>query len=633
LNTFKQGAVTQLARNVDQNRLALLAQSANAEVVAMIRSQVNGDASSKIFEKFRGVFPGFSPAQSINTDIVLFSGFEPEQTLQMAQSAGYPLKIRSKAVLRVYRQCEFASVSAFNAYLDVFSQAYREGNEDNVIEVHERRDVRLVDVRHTLDKYVLFVKNYSPDYNNTTRRIIVQGITPSGPHMSRVYLGNDNYPTCLDEQKNIWLDLNYAEHKNAPGFAALFNFSKLTDFPGSDASDTLFMKASVPFKELKDSKNNYLSEAYVSSFVNVPAVKKIYVKFVNDAADGCNGQVTPAKVGTELKTKCSQAMPKSNSNAASYQICDDYVKKSKDTDYSACTGFQKILRTCMDEWKLHYGYLDAANVWQIENIERPALPPAKSWVTALAFKGLTYLADENAKKGPYFYAYLNKLPDTQDGAAGKVYNPERLRVGKMLQLYGEANDTPVVVEGPVYLRFFKLAFFDTFEKEITFFEKPRKVIPEPVPIPFVRPLLDPGTFQNLALANNFSPTPYFSDSMMMSRAIDNVSVNALLGDTLEYYSWEGKPVTINPLTAERPTFAYPRQRPSASPVKAKNFGRLIDFKTVSYNYSSPGEFLAERTSGTAPNKTLFIDGAMYIEAGDLDLTEVSKFYGKGLIYL
>ncbi len=633
LNTFKQGTVTQLARNVDQNRLALLAQSANAEVVAMIRSQVNGDSSSQIFSSFRQIFPGSSPGVTLNSEIVLFSDFEPQQTLQMAQSAGYPLKIKSKAVLKIYRKCEYNSVSAYNGYLDVFSQAHLDRKDENIIEVHERRDVRLVDLRHNLDKYVLFVKNYSPDYNNATRRIIVQGITPYGPHMSRVYLGNDNYPACLDSQKHIWLDLNYAEQKNAPGFAALFNFAKLTDFPGSDASDTLFMRASLPFKDLKDAENNSLIENYGGAFVDVPAVKKVYEKFVNDAADGCNGQVTAHKIGNDLKTKCSQAMPKSNSNATSYQICQDYVSKSSGTNYANCSGFQKILQTCMAEWKLHYGYLDAAGVWQVEKAERPALPPPVPWVTALAFKGLTYAADENGKKGPYFYAWLNQLPDKAGDPAGKTYNPERLRVGKMLKLFGDKDDTPVVVEGPVYLRFFKIAFLDTFEKEITFFDQQKKVTPEPVPIGFIRPLMDPGTFQNLTLANNFSPTAYFADTMMMSRSIDNVSVNALLGDSLEFYDGEGKLVTINPLTADRPTFPFPRQRPSAEPVKAKNFGRLIDFKTVSYNYSSPEEFLAERTSGSGTSKKMFIDGVMYIEAGDLNLSDVTSFQGKGMIFL
>ncbi len=633
LNTFKQGTVTQLARNVDQNRLALLAQSANAEVVAMIRTLVNSDRDHPIFKSFRNIFPDNGPAATLNTDIPLFSSFEPQQTLQMAQNAGYPLKIKSKATLRVYRKCEYNSVSAYNGYIDVYSQAYRDGFQDVIIEAYERRDVRLVDLRHNLDKYALFVKNYSPDYNNTFRRVIVEGIKPAGPHMSRVYLGNANYPDCLDTQKNIWLDFCHAEQRLADGFSELFGSTTLSKFPDGSGTTSLFSFTSTPFTSLKDSEGGALHETRIGDFVNVMAVKKVYEKFVNDAADGCRGSVTAHKIGAELKSKCSAAMPNSNSNAASYQICQDYVANSNGTNYASCSGFQKILRTCMAEWKLHHGYLDAANVWQVDTAERPALPNAQPWATALSYKGLTELTTENSKKGPYFYNYLNKLPDKPGGPAGKIYNPERLRVGKMLQLYGATTFTPVVVEGPVYLRFFKIAYFDTFVATITFFDQEKSVIPEPVPISFTRPEIIPETFQNIPLQNEFSPTAYFSDKMMMSRAIDNVSVNALLGNTLEMFDGEGKLVTINPLTAARPTFPYPRQRPSATPVSATTFGRLIDFRSVSFNYSSPAEFLAERTGLIGTEKVLFLDGVIYIEAGDLDLGNINKFYGRGMIYL
>ncbi|MDD3147099.1 MAG: hypothetical protein PHD82_07340 [Candidatus Riflebacteria bacterium] len=637
LNTFKQGAITQLARNVDQNRLALLAQSANAEVIAMIRSLVNSDRAHPIYQRFRDIFPDNGPAAALNVDIPLFLGFEPQQTLQMAQNAGYPLKVKSKAVLRIYRKCEYNSVSAYNGYIDIYSQAYRDGFKETSIEVYERRDVRLVDLRHNLDKYALFVKNYSPDYNNTYRRVIVEGIKPSGPNISRVYLGNSNYPDCLDTQKNIWLDLCYQEQQKAPGILDLFNFSGLKKFPDGSGTTSLFSFASTGFTSLKDSQGRALYEDRISDFVDVVAVKKIYENFVNNAADGIrkakNKPKTAYKTGDALKTKCSQAIPLSNDKAASFQICQDFVANANGTNYSACSGFQKILRTCMANWKLHHGYLDAANVWQVDTAQRPALPNAQPWATALSYRGLTELATENNKKGPYFYNYLNKIPDKPDKPGGKTYNPERLRVGKMLQLYGSTDFTPVLVEGPVFLRFFKIAYFDTFVATITFFDEDESVVPEPVPVNFIRPTIEPQTFQNLPLQNEFSPSAYFSDNLIMSRAIDNVSVNALLGSALQTRDGEGKLVTINPLTAPRPTFPYPRQRPSPTPVTANSFGRLIDFKTVSYNYSSPAEFLAERKGTIGSDEVLFLDGVIYIEAGDLDLGDIDKFYGKGMIYL
>lgn len=626
LNTFKQGTVTQLARSVDQNRLALLAQSANAEVVAMIRSQVNIDKSSQIFAKFRSIFPtGGTPGAALNSDIVLFSNFEPQQTLQIAKTAGYPLKIKSKAVLRVYRQAEFSSVSAYNAYIDVYSQAYREGVEENLIEAYERRDVRLVDLRHNLDKYALFVKNYSPDYNNTARRIIIQGITPSGPNISRVYLGNDNYPDGHDEQKDLWLDLCFEEHKDAPGFSQIFNFSGLKKFPGGAGSTSLFSFSETQFSSLKG--------ITIEQFYHVRATMRVYENFVNEAANGCFGKVEPYKIGSELKVKCQNAMTKSNSNAASFQICDDFAKNAAGLDYSKCSGFQKILKTCITEWKYHHGYVDAAGVWDVDSVERPNLPNPKQWSTALAYKGLTELSEDYGKKGPYFYGYLDQTADKAADTTKKVYNPERIRVGKMLKLYGYDNDTPVLVEGPVYLRFFKVAYLDEFTKQIEFFSGMKAVNPEPVPLMFMRPKLEPKAFLNTVLGNDLAASPYFSDNLMMSRAVDDLSINALLGNSVTYYDGERKQVTINPLTAARPTFVYPAQKPSASAVSARAFGRLIDFKTVSRNYPSPAEFLQDRVNGSGAGKVLSLDGVMYIESGDLDLSDINEFYGKGMIYL
>lgn len=624
LNSFKSGTVTQLARNVDQNRLALLAQSANAEVVAMIRSQVNIDQGSQIFSRFRAIFPDSGvPTAALNSDIILFSNFEPQQTLQIAKTAGYPLKIKSKAVLRVYRRSEYNSVSAYNGYVDIYSQAYRDGVEENIIEVHERRDVRLVDLRHHLDKYALFVKNYSPDYNNTVRRIVVQGITPAGAHISRVFLGNDNYPDCRDTRKDLWLDVCFDEHKDAPGFGQIFNFSGLKKFPNGSGSVSLFSFAETQFSTL--------AGITISQFYKVKATMRVYENFVNEAANGCFGKVEPYQVGDKLKDKCVSAMKNSNSNAASYQICDDFKSNASGFDYSKCSGFQKILKTCIAEWKYHHGYLDAAGVWNVDNVERPNLPNPKSWVTALAYKGLSELAEENGKKGPYFNDYLDLA--VADGGIKKFFNPERVRVGKMLKLFGYENKTPVLVEGPVYLRFFKIAYLDEFSKEIEFFSGMKAVNPEPVPLAFMRPEREPKTFLNTTLSNELAASPYFKDNLMMSRSIDDVSINALLGNSVTYYDGERKKVTLNPLTGPRPTFPYPIQKPSATPIKAKAFGRLIDFKTVSRNYPSPQEFLQERVTGTGAGKVLHLDGVMYVEAGDLDLSDVSGYYGKGMIYL
>ena len=203
LNDFKRGAVTQLAHNVDQNRLILLCKSANSEALALIRTNANNSPKSNIFKAFRKIFPDFEAGKAqINEKIPVLTNFKPDKTIEIAKESGYSIDIECNVELTSFSKAEYKSVSAFNAYLDIKSKAYRREFPDNSIEVYERHDVRLVDVRHTLDKYVLFVKNYSPDLNNTQRRVIISGMQPpGGGYISRVYLGNDNYPDGKDPEK------------------------------------------------------------------------------------------------------------------------------------------------------------------------------------------------------------------------------------------------------------------------------------------------------------------------------------------------------------------------------------------------------------------------------------------------
>lgn len=626
LNNFKQGAVTQLARNVDQNRLATLAQSANAEVIAMIRSQVNINPSSEIYKMFRRVFPETGGTLNLNEDLLLFSSFEPQQTLKVAQTAGYPLKIKSKAILRVFRKTPLSSLSAFNGYLDVYSQAYREGSQDIPVEAYERRDVRLVDLRHSLDKYALFVKNFSRDYNNPGRRLMVNGIPHSGNDISRVYLGNGNYPDYADPRKDLWLDLFYEENRLMPGFKEIFNFSGLKEFPhgaedstvpGGDRIPRLFSFNRIDFKSL--------SGISTDLFIKVPTLMNLYEKFVNEAANAClKPTVIAYAVQNSLKDKCDKAIKKlNNSNSYAQQICQDFLSNANGADYSACSEFKKILKTCEEEWKFHYGYTDAAGVWQIDKAARPALPPPHKWVTALYYRGLVDKTPPNGDEGPYFAEYLSV-------SGGKKFNSERASVGKMPMLYGEDNKTPVLVEGPVFLRFFKIAYLWDFIKNVPFLI-PQDIHPEPVPLLFMRP--DRAkTFQNTPLGTNLAPSSYFADNFMMSRSIDYLSVNTLLGKNVSYYDGDGQAASIDPLSGPHPTFPEPA-KPTGSTADALSRGRLLDFQVVSRNYPTTADFYQERVTGAVGQKVVHIDGLMYIENGDLDLSDVKEFYGKGLIYI
>ena len=649
LNTLKHGTVTQLARNVDQNRLTILAQSANNETIAMLKSKINEDRGSKFFGYFRLPFKEFEQKKPVLPwHQVLFNNFVPEKTLKLAESVGYKLDIKTKAVLTVYQEAKASSVAAFNGYLDIYSQAFRKGKEKIKIEVHERRDVKMVDLRHRFDKYALYVKNYSPDYNNVHRRLVVSGITPSGPDISKIYLGNFNYVKSSDPDKNIYLDLYFKEHGSLPGFRKIFNISEteavnniLKKFPEDTPNQPnqpnampvnnpkiLFHSRSVDFKTIRG--------PLPDDFPQVLAVKKVYERFVNAAAFGSTGNGQKIRLGDELFQGCKNAMSNSNSNAISFKVCNDFVNNANAParDYKKCAVFIDILNTCISKWKYHYGYTDAASIWKIEGAwKRNDFPVPRSWANALAYRGLATESVEFKELGPYFYQML----ETKNNAP---FNPEKSHVGIMPLLYGPDGDIKTLIEGPVYLRFFKKAYFDTFSTTVSYGSGggiiTMTVDPEPVPI-FYRREDKTKTFQNkLAFLQNgsprigFSPNPsVYSDLSLMSKPMTSVSINALWANEISYYDGVGQPAQLNPLVSPPPVFNEPIQKSKTNPAAGYLFGRRIDFPTITWNFANSQKFLASRVR----NGVLYLDGIMYIESGDLDLSQVSSYAGKGLIYL
>lgn len=621
LNTFKTGAVTQLSRTVDQNRLALLAQSANSEVIAIIKSLVN-NPDSDIFTRVRSnVFvPAGSPPPTLPFTVDLLA-FEPERTLQLAK-VGYNLKIRSSAVLTVFRRSVYNSMPAYNAYVDVVSKAWREGVGEITMEAHERRDVRIVDLRHTLDKYVLFVKNYCNDYNNTSRRMIVEGIGDSGSYdISRVYLGTDNYPTCADPRKDLWLDLYYEHHNQMPGFSDLFGGTALQKFsfvPGVTQTDypeftRLFHKNEKKFTDL--------GGVGVNMFVLNSQVVSEYERVMNIAADACMIQAgvatQPYKIAAALKAKCQTAISKlNNPNSYAQMMCQDLVSNANGGNYSNCEEFKKLLNTCQAKWVYKWGYTDAFGIWKVDT---PGRAPQEITLPD-RYAGLANISMGSGNYGPYMAEYREQV----DGAQ---YNPERSRVGYMQKFYGELNDVRLLVEGNAYLRFFKIAYLEEFTETVNFIE------PAPVHIRVITNKYlrkdKTGSFLTTPLSAELSPY-LFTDKMMKSRAIDELSINSLWGEKIKCYDGNGQEYEYDPMKYPAPVIPLPAQ-PTGSTVPARNFGRLIDFKNASWNYVSSADFLKERAPGDG--KILYLDGVMYIFDGDLDLSGVAQYQGKGLIYL
>ena len=672
LNHFKSGAVTQLAKNIDQNRLILIAQSANTEVLALIRSRVN-DAeidNNNVLTSFRKVFPqeGGNP---LNKGIKVYSDYEPPETLQLIKDSGYPIKVKTTATVNYFAKSKYASLSEYNGYLDIVSKAYIEKDEKNSIEVSQRQDVRSIDLRHNLDKYALFLTQFCPDLNNTQKQIFVGGAVDhyNGGYISRVYLGTDNYPnsSCPEEEKRIWLDLSYAsmsenlktEGANTINGKTVINnlFGKFEQsmFPNKPGSDKKFFYVNkIKFKDFNPFPNE--------DFFHVQPIKKAYEDFVNNAADACDGNSdkTERKTGAELKAKCEREMPKTNSNSAAYKICEDYVKNYRPSsneldedgnDYSNCAIFNKVLNTCIENWDYCYGYTDADRLWDFVDFKgRPEyIPKPQVWSTGLPFRGLTEKTDKNLQRGHFVNEYYGG------------YNPEEYQVGQMMGLYGygEEHDegtadkerdkfTPVIVEGNVWVRFFKVAFFDEFTTQIKLWTTEGNLHLDPVPIPFRRHNSDIQTFQNKPIDKNLAPTDFFIDNSLMSQPITQreepsiqqlaVPVNALIlgpdGNGPNYLDGDGKVKTLTKDEVYSNKFLYPAQK-NPGEVPANKIGRKFDFDKVSYNYPSPKEFLEDRLN--EDKNHLYLDGLMYIQKGDLDLTPETgsemTFSGRGIIYI
>ena len=659
LNEFKRGAVTQLAKNVDQNRLVQFCKSANAEYLAFLRSQVNYEPSSGPYSQFRDFFkeppnayPNFQP------ETISLKDYDPTITKDMARDSGYEdIEIKCWANVSVFRESYKKGNLAYDGYLDIFSKAYSKSHPESVIEIYERHDVRLVDVRHSFDKYVFFLKYFSPDLNNFNYRIIVEGIdTDSGSgfdpysscRISRVYLGTENYSPEQDKDKKennrIWLDLCFDEIKDMPGFKNLFGSTNLTKFPTYNGANNLFFTKKMKF-------DNCFGIAE-KEFYQVGAVKKIYEEFINNAAAACLGQEpgNDLKVGETLKSYCNSAISAAKSHVppttdtAAYRACKDYYEHFKRSsydghtvnDYSECEIFKGFLHTCFDNWYYEYGYLDANSVWKLTDFSRSKLSDAQDWTKNTPsqggepFSGLTecnYNGDHKESGHKCFQSYFNDYKD---------YNSQRCVVGKMIKLYGRNNKTPVLVEGPVNLRFFKLAYFPSFTIKLPMYSQKKDFVPEYVPILFRRKNRD-KTFQSLDCNKDFSSNPsYFHDKDLMSKAIDSVPVNALIlksdGNGPKYYDDNGQPTTLNLSQVLADKFILPAK--ATSKANVIDFRRLThEHSEVSYTYPSPKEFREDRIRDVKGKPSICIDGMMVIKQGDLDLTDIECFYGTGLVLL
>lgn len=657
LNTFKGGAIEQLSKSIDQNRLAMLAQAANNEISGILRSQVNlhtpGGSANQFYTFFRDAIDRevkTGPITLPHVANIFPNNYTPVLTQNLATRAGYNIAVTSQAKLVLEKRTTVAGTCGFSGYLEIVSRASHLVGDQTKIELKERRDVKIVDLRHFFDRYALFVKNYCPDWNNPRRRVVVNGLANpdfANGRYSIVYVGNHYYPKCREfsdpaATPRLWFDINYAEQKNLvdPLMGILPGAPSRAAFPGIESD---------PFKlffGVQNAKYWDIARFDVPAFYNVVQIKKQYRDLINRAANSILG-TADFVAGTELKTKCSSAVSSSNSNSnsAAWALCEDYRTKvdGSGTNYSQCESFKQIVRTCTDNWIYRWGYSDAASFWDLTGSTRLPVPSVVTGDIRLA--GLATQSALTDKVGPWMYQNLQPEDDTSN----PPYNPERAFVGKMAKLFGSANTTPLLVEGNAFMRFFKVAYFDEVTATFTLLNVQVPCVLAPITLDFYKkdPVLNQDdTFLNQpssVLANDklFSsclPTSpvktYVDDRSLMSRAIDTAPVNAMLQTSnVKILKTDGSYGQYDPMSGG--VLGDPQQRvlPGKTAKPGHKMYRIIDDLLCSRNYYDPQSFLRERVGKVSGKNTLYIDGYMYITEGDLDLKNIEQFAGRGLIFL
>ncbi|MEW6708414.1 MAG: hypothetical protein AB1403_01200 [Candidatus Riflebacteria bacterium] len=241
-------------------------------------------------------------------------------------------------------------------------------------------------------------------------------------------------------------------------------------------------------------------------------------------------------------------------------------------DYSSSRVFKMVVKTSVDSWKYIYAYTDAASLWQ-----------GTDWTS---FAKVFQLSGLNE--------YVKFMKD---------FNPDKMISGKMAAIFGAARDIPLIIEGNAYLRFFKVAFFDEFEASITLAGASKLLGMPAIPLHFQ----DPGASNQNFLNKKVSVHGF--ENVLMSREVGEVPLNSLFNPDAG---------VAFPPTNLNPEDVFP----------------TVSVDSISYRYKTPAEFIADR-SLLLPDgsKHLNLDGLMFIESGNLDLSSFSKYHGKGVIWI
>lgn len=559
LSTHKSGAVLQLNYTIDQERVVLLAQAGINEMLANIKADVN-DRHSNVGSRIHNFW---QTKPGAGTKVIYKADFSPSQ-LKTANKLvdeylGKSGEVSGQASIVITERIGGTQPS-YTGHIELVAKA-RSKDIPSEIRVKERRDIKIVDLADPfVDKYALFVKSYCRALNNPRKRVIIQGITPDDPEKySFAYFGNRSYPTCPEfpqgaksaDTPPILLDLDFKEDRRLlGGFYQPGNFQTI-DAQHSAASNGNLFFVIPPFPFSGISSNFSLS----GDFHKTPELVSIYKSIVNSSGKYAD---TEGSLG--------------------YMIAKDYQKAGGNPANSEI--FRSLVSTLMANWKYQYGYSD---------------------YTSIIGQGGKSFTDEHPFSG--IAEYFHQI---------KAANPQRTYGGKMPLLFGEGRDIPLYVEGPVYLRFFKVAFVDQITVKFNLHGGFSLDVPfPPVPMNFENP---PETFSGKKLSTPVDKRT----SQLMSMPIEHFSIN-------NFFFGAGSTAAKSPTAVK-------------GGIEGHDVFPAFDesLRSVSHLYQTPEQFLEDRVKTINSQRTLDLDGiSLIINSGNksLNLAGIEKYRGKGRIIL
>jgi hypothetical protein len=641
LSRFKSSEVHQLSRSIDQSRLAAFAGSTIVETLNICKTGAN--RSGPIRDLFRGVFKATptgsrSPAlpHGSQTGLKLTSTDLPH-TLAIIRESGYQTVKPTAEVRLVYtREVNAFGASAFRGFIEILASVQDGGK--SLYRLLERREIRIVDMVDYFDKYALFVKYYPGwDVNRVDRRLTVVPINADFGQgkFSRIYLGKEAHPSCSggfetsSPEHGIYLDISF-NSGSCPGDPSGKGYgSHLLKhlFPAAAPQDIAPVAGPAGSKNFGTQAFHYKSVAW-SSFAGQSqeifhylGVKNHYLVSIakpaidNDPNDPKFGEFSAAH-------KFAKDFENRNPKFSLAELLSN-EEKVRQTNFTQCVGFQMLVNSYEKNWKYHYGYVGADDIWDMSQWEA-GQPDLATWKPLVS-----------GDPGKFYYSGIRAWVAWATADTGGAKDIGRLQIGRMQRFWGEKGDQPALMEGDVYLRWFKVGFFDEFSDTIDLMKTSVQLRANPTPLSFAKPgspvggedflfkdrnpIVDAGPVVQVAGGK------YPLESALMSRAVDNIPFNRLLTK----FAPNVKPAVTNagqidPKSAD--TVVKPTSKGGGS---ALDMYPIISPSAFTFIYENGAQFLAAHSSAQTGN--IFLDGKILIRQGPLDLKAYKTYSGCGVI--